>query len=105
MAESAINRLIAAIPGASDAIKYIRNEAEAGAKQAIPEIRRQVKEEVTPLIIGAIGVSALSTFVGLTALIVAVKKPRGERSLSGIDEFSRGKKVRRRYKDCYLLTD
>jgi hypothetical protein len=70
-----INKILGYIPGASGKLaeleKYIRGEAEAGALQAVPKIRAEVRDEVKPYIIGAIGVGALGVLIGIWALVAA----------------------------------
>jgi hypothetical protein len=57
----------------------IRKQAEAGARQAIPDIRLQVREEATsavkPLAIAAIAAGGLGLIVG----IVAIWRTRGRK--------------------------
>ena len=45
----------------------IRTEAEKGAKQAIPQIRKEVRAEVKPYIIAAFGVGGLGLLLGALA--------------------------------------
>jgi hypothetical protein len=67
-----INKILSFIPGASGKLdqleKYIRGEAEAGALQAVPKIRAEVRDEVKPYVIGAISVGALALIVSMWAL-------------------------------------
>lgn len=55
--------------GLDKLVTYIKEEAEAGAKQAIPEIRSEVRSEVRPYVIAAIGLSAAAGAVGVAALV------------------------------------
>lgn len=58
----------------------IRTQAEAGARQAIPdieaEVRRTAKSAVTPLVVTAIAVGALGGVLGTWALLRTRKRSR-----------------------------
>lgn len=55
--------------GLDKLVTYIKSEAETGAKQAIPQIRSEVRDEVKPYIIAAVGLSAVAAAIGITALV------------------------------------
>ena len=58
------------------ATAYLRGEAEAGAKNAIPEIQAKVKTTVTPLVGAAIAAGALGFVMGVTGIIIAKRAAR-----------------------------
>lgn len=60
---------------------YIAEEAEAGAKKAVPQIRTEVRDEVRPYVIAAIGVSVVGGGLGLAAFMR--NRQRGLRGLDG----------------------
>jgi hypothetical protein len=75
-----------ALNGAADifapVIDYIKGEAEAGAKQAIPEIEQKVKDTVMPLIMPVILLTAGSFIISLLAYREA-RRARAGKALSG----------------------
>lgn len=88
-------KIFALIPGGATAAQkfadfeqLIRTEAKAGAEEAIPEIRAQVKDEVTPYTIAALALGAGGMLIGVSALIVAnrARRSQGVSGLRGYDE-------------------
>lgn len=75
---SDLARLLSLIPGGTTKLAqleaYIRSEAEAGAKQAIPEIRRQVQVTATPYVYAALALGFGGFLLGLGALIIARRR-------------------------------
>jgi len=78
-------RVLALVPGGFTAQTkleeleaYIRSEAEKGARQAIPEIRRQVKQEaenaIKPYVLASLGLGALGLLAGISATIAAFRR-------------------------------
>lgn len=65
-----LTSLIQAIPGEADAENYLRQQAQAGAEQAIPEIKAQI----LPPLIGALVLSAGAFFLSVAAFRATRKK-------------------------------
>jgi hypothetical protein len=61
---------------AAEAESFIRSKAEAGAKQAIPQIRAEVRATVKPYVITSIVVASAGFLAGLTALVISIRKRR-----------------------------
>ncbi len=83
-------KIFALIPGGSTATQkfaefetLIRTTAKAGAEEAIPEIRAQVKDEVTPYTIAALGLGVAGFLTGIAALIIASRARRSSHAVSG----------------------
>lgn len=53
----------------NELIAFIRSQAEAGALQAVPRIKAEVKSTVTPYVVVAIGLGALGLGMGAVALL------------------------------------
>lgn len=73
-----LTAILSAIPGGSQVTKAIdaieaqvRAEAEKGAKNAIPEIRREVRAEVMPYVIASIAAGATGALFGIAAIVRA----------------------------------
>lgn len=60
----------------ADLEALIRGEAETGAKQAIPEIRQEVRKEVSPWVITAIVVSGVALLTTAGTIIYVRRKHR-----------------------------
>lgn len=67
-------------PGQNVASKFaefkqlIRTEAEAGAMNAVPQIKIAVKQQVTPYVIAALGLGIFGAVTGVLALRAARKR-------------------------------
>jgi hypothetical protein len=60
----------------ADLEALIRGEAETGAKQAIPEIRQEVRKEVSPWVITALVVSGVALLATVGTVIYVRRKHR-----------------------------
>ncbi len=76
--------ILSAIPGGSAVTKAIdaitaevRSEAEKGAKNAIPEIRREVRAEVLPYVVASLAASGTAVLLGLAAIVRVRRSGRG----------------------------
>lgn len=81
-----LTAILSAIPGGSqitkaiDAIEaQVRAEAEKGAKNAIPQIRSEVRAEVLPYVIAAVAAGATGAVFGLAAMVRARRGARAAR--------------------------
>jgi hypothetical protein len=75
--QSDLKNLFAILPGSTgttaqakfnELIAFIRSQAEAGALQAVPRIKAEVKSTVTPYVVVALGLSGLALLLGGVAL-------------------------------------
>lgn len=96
-------KVFALIPGGSTAAQkfadfeqLIRTEAKAGAQEAIPEIRAQVKDEVTPYTVAALALGAGGALIGIAAMVVARRAAARSRPVSGLYGARRRSHRRRR---------
>lgn len=75
VAPSWFTTLINLVPGGSGKVaefeRYLRSEAEAGAKEAIPEITAEVRKTALPYVVGAAALGLAGFLFGLGALRIA----------------------------------
>lgn len=53
----------------NELIAFIRAQAKAGALEAVPQIKTEVKTTVTPYVVAALGLGGLGLLLGIVAIM------------------------------------